>query len=149
MLTPALAGLLADLILISHTLIVAFVVLGLPLILIGGRLGWQWVRNRPFRLIHLALIGFIVVQTWLGQLCPLTIWESDLRQIAGQSGYGTSFIEHWLARLLFFEAPWWLFVVAYSAFVLLVALAWWWLPPQSTPRQRTPTPSPNPSRSQP
>lgn len=142
MLSPALAGPLADIILIGHTLIVAFVVLGLPLILIGGRLGWRWVRNRRFRLAHLGLIGFIVIQTWLGQLCPLTVWESDLRSIAGQTGYSTSFIEHWLARLLFFEAPWWLFVVAYSAFGLLVALAWWWLPPQPRPQRRKPAQPP-------
>lgn len=127
-LPPPIAGLLADAILVTHAGIVAFVVAGLPLILIGGWRGWRWVRGRAFRFTHLALIAFIVVQTWLGQLCPLTVWENQLRQIAGQNGYSRSFIEHWLSRLLFFDAPWWVFVTAYSAFGLLVVLAWWRVP---------------------
>lgn len=129
-LDPALAAALADAILALHSGIVAFVVGSLPLILLGGWLGWRWVRNRAFRLTHLALIAFIVVQTWLGQLCPLTIWEQDLRRIAGQATHGQSFIEHWLSRLLFFEAPWWVFVTAYTVFGMLVALAWWWVRPR-------------------
>jgi hypothetical protein len=132
-LSPPIAGLLADAILLTHAGVVVFVVAGLPVILIGGWRDWRWVRGRAFRFTHLALIAFIVVQTWLGQLCPLTVWENQLRQIAGHNGYTDSFIEHWLSRLLFFDAPWWVFVVAYSVFGLLVALAWWWVPPRSKP----------------
>ena len=63
----------ADLILVLHTLFVAFVVLSLPAILLGGVLAWPWVRNRCFRLLHLAAIAFVVVQSWLGMICPLTL----------------------------------------------------------------------------
>ncbi len=122
--------LLADLILASHVLVVAFVVLGLVLTLIGAALGWQWVRNRVFRIAHLAVIAFVVVQTWLGQLCPLTIWEHELRIAAGQSGFEVSFIEHWLSQLLYVDLPWWVFITAYTAFGLLVVASWWLVPPQ-------------------
>lgn len=125
--------LLADLILALHVSIVLFVVGGQALILLGGPLGWAWVRRAGFRFLHLALMGFIVVQTWLGQLCPLTVWEQDLRRAAGQAGYAESFIEHWLARLIFFEAPWSVFVAAYSAFFVLVLLSWWRWPPRRRP----------------
>ncbi len=58
----------ADAILVLHTLFVAFVVLGLVCIVVGGILGWRWVRNRWFRYAHLAAIGVVVLQSWLGAL---------------------------------------------------------------------------------
>jgi hypothetical protein len=110
----------------------------LPLVLAGGVLGWRWVRHRGLRLTHLGLIVFIAAQAWLGRLCPLTVWEQDLRRIAGQGVYTESFIELWLSRLLYWEAPWWVFVAAYSAFAVLVALAWWWVRPARAVTTRTP-----------
>jgi hypothetical protein len=44
--------------------------------------------------------------------------------------YGTGFIEHWVQRILFYEAPAWVFVTAYSLFGLLVAVVWWRYPPE-------------------
>jgi polyferredoxin len=127
--SPTTAALLADAILTLHVGIVVFVVGLLPLVLLGGALGWRWVRHFGLRLTHLILMVFIAAQAWLGQLCPLTVWEQDLRRIAGQDSYGESFIEHWLSRLLYWEAPWWAFVAAYTAFAGLVALAWRWVRP--------------------
>lgn len=122
-------ALLADALLLLHVGIVLFVVGGQALILVGGPLRWAWVRRRAFRYTHLALMGFIVLQTWLGQLCPLTIWEQHLRRAAGQAAYSQSFIEYWLSRLIFFEAPWWVFVTAYTGFFILLLASWWRWPP--------------------
>ena len=122
-------GLWADLILLLHVLVVVFVVFGQLSVLIGWWRGWQWVRNFWFRLTHLCTIGFVVIQTWLGQLCPLTIWEQQLRYAAGQAVHDQSFIEFWFSRVLFFDLPWWVFIAAYTAFGLLVLLSWWWYPP--------------------
>ena len=134
--SPATAALLADALLALHVGVVVFVVGLLPLVLVGGALGWRWVRSFGLRITHLALIVFVAAQAWLGQLCPLTVWEQALRRTAGQGSYGESFIEHWLSRLLYWNAPWWAFVAAYTAFAVLVALAWWWVRPQrrGTPR---------------
>lgn len=128
--TPDWAALLADALLTLHMGLVVFVVGLLPLVLMGGALGWRWVRWRGLRMTHLGLMAFITAQTWLGQLCPLTVWEQQLRRLAGQGGYSESFIEHWLSRLLYWEASWWMFVTAYTAFALLVAGAWWWVRPE-------------------
>ena len=57
----------------------------------------------------------------------LTVWEQELRQLAGQGAYGESFIEHWLSRLLYWDLPGWVFVAAYTGFAGLVAGAWWWV----------------------
>jgi hypothetical protein len=69
-------------------------------------------------------IGVVVLQAWFGQLCPLTIWENQLRRRAGQSGYSESFVEHWLHKILFYEAEPWVFTAIYSAFGVLVVLIW-------------------------
>ncbi|PKO69835.1 MAG: DUF2784 domain-containing protein [Betaproteobacteria bacterium HGW-Betaproteobacteria-16] len=127
--SPTLAGLLADALLALHVAIVLFVVGLLPLVLVGGALGWRWVRHLGLRLTHLGLMIFIAAQTWLGQLCPLTVWEQALRRTAGQGSYGEGFIEHWLSRLLYWDAPWWVFVTAYTGFAVVVLLAWWWVKP--------------------
>lgn len=120
---------LADAVLLLHAAVVLFVIGGLLLVVIGNHAGWAWVNAGWFRVLHLAAIAVVAAQAWLGVVCPLTTLESWLRAQAGESGYQASFIEHWLHRLLFFDAPWWVFALAYSAFAVLVALAWWRWPP--------------------
>ena len=120
----------ADLLLFGHALFVAFVVFGLALILAGGMLDWAWVRNRWFRIVHLAAIGIVVLQSWLGLICPLTIWEMALRERAGSDTYAGSFIAHWLDTLLYYQAPAWVFTVCYTVFAALVVASWFWIPPR-------------------
>ncbi len=122
--SAALYGLLADAILVIHFLFVVFVVFGLVLILIGLLAQWSWVHNRIFRITHLAAIGIVVLQAWLGQLCPLTVWENDLRRLAGQSAYAETFVEHWLHQVLFYQAEPWVFTMIYTGFGVLVVLIW-------------------------
>jgi Protein of Unknown function (DUF2784) len=129
-LSPATAQTLADAILALHVGVVLFVIFGQLAILLGAWRAWAWVRNFAFRLTHLALMVFIAAQSWLGRLCPLTIWEMQLREIAGQTTYRTSFIEYWLSRLIFFEAPWWMFVAVYTAFAGLILASWFLVPPR-------------------
>jgi hypothetical protein len=126
----------ADAILVLHVLFVCFVVLGLLLVLLGRRRGWRWVRDPWFRLVHAAAIGIVVVQAWLGVLCPLTLWELRLRAQAGDAVYAGSFIAHWLERLLYFQAPAWVFLIVYSLFGAFVAASWIWVPPRPFRRRR-------------
>lgn len=127
------ALILADVLLILHALIVLFVVGGFLAILIGAISGWAWVRNLWFRLAHLGTIAFVVAQTWLGELCPLTVWEQRLRALAGAPSYEGSFIGYWLGRLLYLEAPWWVFLAAYSLFGIAVLIAFLLVPPRFRP----------------
>lgn len=131
---PVIASWLADGILALHVGIVLFVVFGLVAILIGAWRRWRWTRSHAFRVTHLLLMAFIAVQAWLGKICPLTIWEQALRTHAGQQAYAESFIEHWLSRLIFFEAPWWIFVAGYTAFATAVIACWFLLPPRRKSR---------------
>lgn len=120
---------LADAVLVVHVLFVLFVVLGLVLIVVGAARGWRWVRGRRFRVLHLAAIGIVAVQAWVGAVCPLTTLEAMARRQAGASGYEAGFIAHWLHALLYWQAPPWVFVAAYTAFGLLVAGCWFAVPP--------------------
>jgi hypothetical protein len=117
-------SLLADLLLVIHVGFVVFVVLGLLLVLVGGVRGWIWVRNPWFRAAHLGGIAVVVLQAWLGVVCPLTTWEMALRERAGDETYGGTFIAHWLHKILYLDVPAWVFVVCYSAFGLAVVLSW-------------------------
>ena len=120
----SLYSLLADTILVVHFAFVVFVVFGFMLILLGLLARWRWVHNRTFRITHLAVIGIVVLQAWFGQLCPLTIWENELRQRAGQSGYTETFIQNWLHEILFYQAEPWVFTAIYTGFGALVVLIW-------------------------
>ena len=126
-----LYSLVADAILVTHALFVVFVVLGLILIFVGRFLSWQWVRNPWFRVIHLLGISLVVLQSWFGVICPLTIWEMDLRSKAGQTIYDGSFIMHWLNELLYYQAPPWVFVLCYTVFGGLVLSSWFLVRPRS------------------
>lgn len=122
-------GVLAELVLLVHVGIVAFVVVGQLLFIIGGVRDWQWVRSVWVRGIHLVTIGIVVLQAWLGRYCPLTLWEHGLRRAAGQMPHEQGLIEYWVRNLLFYDLPWWVFVVGYTGFGVLVVWTWWWLPP--------------------
>ncbi len=119
----------ADGVLFLHVSFVLFVVLALLAIIVGKWRGWSWVRNRRFRIVHLLAIGFVVVQTWLGEACPLTILEMELRAKGGDAVYTGDFIAHWMARLLYYDLPTWVFALAYTAFGAAVVVSWFWVRP--------------------
>lgn len=131
---PSLLLLLADMILVFHVLFVAFVVFGLLAIYAGYFLRWPWVRNKTFRILHLSAIGYVVVQSWLGVVCPLTTWEMALRAEADTATYTGSFIQHWLQSLLYYTAPEWVFVLVYTVFGSLVAASWFVVRPNKRVR---------------
>jgi hypothetical protein len=112
--------LLADWLVLTHAAYVLFVVLGQMAILVGLTYLWTWARNFWFRTIHLAMIGVVVVEAISGIACPLTVWEKELRRLAGQVSYPGDFLGHWVHRMLFFQAEPWVFTLVYSLFGLLV-----------------------------
>ena len=130
MLRESLLLFLADTILIAHIVFAFFVVFGLFAIYLGLFLKWHWVRNRVFRVLHLFAIGIVVIQSWIGVICPLTIWEMALRAEVHSDTYSGSFIQHWLHSLLYYSAPEWVFIAVYTGFGSLVLASWYLVRPK-------------------
>ncbi len=116
--------LLADLLLVLHFAIVAFIAGGLILVWIGAWRGWQWVRGPVFRYLHLAAIVFVAFEALLGYACPLTVWEDLLRG-------GTrpeSFVGRWVHRVLYYNVPAWVFTALYGAWAVASAATFYLFP---------------------
>lgn len=84
-------SLAADAILVMHFLFIGFVVL-------GGLLVWRW---RWLLYLHLPAATWGALIEFCGWLCPLTPWEQQLRYRAGEAGYATGFIEHYLGPVIY------------------------------------------------
>ncbi len=81
----------ADLLVVLHFAFIVFVVL-------GGLLAFKW-RRMVF--LHLPAVIWAVLLELNSWICPLTPWEQQLRQVAGESGYAGSFIAHYLMPVLY------------------------------------------------
>jgi hypothetical protein len=132
-------GFLADVVVAIHALYVGFVMLGLVAILVGRARGWRWVGNFYFRVLHLAAIGFVCVESIIGIDCPLTTLENGLRLGAGQNGYGSDFVGYWLDRVIFYDIPPRVFTVIYLAFGLVVLATFRLVPIQMKASNDSPT----------
>ena len=118
---------LADLVLVLHFFIAGFIVLGLILVWAGALAGWRWIRNPWFRYLHLAAIAFVAAEALLGAACPLTVWEDLLRGGARPE----TFVGRWVARLLYYNAPEWVFTSLYVAWAAAALLTLRLVPPAS------------------
>jgi hypothetical protein len=127
---------LADLVLVLHAAVAAFVVAYPVLVLSGALDRHPRLAGRSLRATHGAIVALVVVQAWLGMVCPLTTIEGWLRMQASGAAYEGGFIAYWLGRILFHEAPAWIFIAGYSVFGALVALMWWRRPPASSATMR-------------
>lgn len=115
-----LYGFLADLVVAFHVAYVSFVVGGQLAIMLGIALRWQWIRNFWFRLAHLLAITLVATEAIADVPCPLTVWERDLRLLAGQEASGETFIGRLLHALIFYDFPTWVFTATYISFALIV-----------------------------
>jgi hypothetical protein len=88
------------------------------------------VRNRTFRLLHLLAVGIVGVEGAVGVLCPLTVWEYELRRAVGQRvEEEIPLLSRIIRRILFYDFPPWVFTALYVGFALLVLATYLWIPP--------------------
>ncbi len=86
---------LADAILIFHALFILFAIFGGLLTYRNGR----WRKTGLF--LHIVGAAWAVTVVTMGWTCPLTPLEQQLRNAAGQQGYTSSFIEHYLLAAIY------------------------------------------------
>jgi uncharacterized protein DUF2784 len=130
-----MSALLADVILLAHFALASFITAGFVLVLVGAVLDWRWVRRRALRLVHLYGMLFIAAESLAGIACPLTLLEDLLRGAPAGAG---GFIQRWLGRLLYWNAPAWFFVTLYVGAAALALLLWWAVPPRRSGRSTDP-----------
>jgi hypothetical protein len=89
------------------------------------------VRNPWFRFSHLAAIGYVALEELMHWRCPLTIWEEQLRALAGQAFHGETFMS-WLTHQLIFSKTWppQTFAVVHVSFALVVLVTLVLCPPR-------------------
>lgn len=119
-------SMMAEVLLIVHFMIVVFIVGGLVLVWIGAALGWGWVRNAWLRYLHLGAIAYVAGEALLGVMCPLTVWEDLLRGGARTE----SFVGRWVRYFLYYEAPEWVFTLAYVAWAAATLITLRLVPPR-------------------
>jgi Protein of Unknown function (DUF2784) len=124
--SPRLSLLLAELVLAFHVAVILFNLFGMIAIPIGGRRGWNFVRIRWWRLLHLGALAIVALQALLGRACFLTLWQQGL---SGKGG-GTPLLMGLVDRLIFWPLPMAFFVALYVLVFLYVVLLLWLVPPR-------------------
>ena len=81
----------ADALVVLHLGFVVFVVL-------GGLLVWKYPR---IAWVHVPAALWGIGIEAVGAVCPLTYLEVALRERAGEAGYATGFIEHYVVPVLY------------------------------------------------
>ena len=117
----------AELVMIAHFLLAAFITAGFVAIPIGYKFGWSLAQNRRLRICHALVMGFITAETIVGLACPLTILELSLR---GDSPT-QSFVSYWIQRILYWDLPHEMFIAVYFLFFSWVIFLWKWCPPKA------------------
>lgn len=116
-------GTLADAVVIAHVAYVGYVVFGQLAIIIAAPFRWAWARNPWFRFSHLAAIGYVAFEEFMHWRCPLTVWEEQLRTLAGGTAadLGETFMARLAHNLLFHDnLPAIFFTTVHVAFAALV-----------------------------
>jgi len=121
----------ADLIVGFHFSYVMFVLLGQVVIVLGWIYKWAFIRNPYFRVIHFLSILVVAMQAIFNVPCFLTIWENNLREMAGQTvEWDISFIGRLLRLLVFYNFPKWFFTVLHVGFASIVLITLFLVPPR-------------------
>lgn len=123
----------ADALAILHFSFVAPVVLAQVLIVAGGLLGWGWVRNYTFRVVHLIAIAFVVIQASVGHECFVNEFERELRGDQDDSLHnpeGASAVGWFCNRMVYQPRPVSAVLVQYAVFAAVVIASWYLVRPR-------------------
>ncbi|MDE2166660.1 MAG: DUF2784 domain-containing protein [Alphaproteobacteria bacterium] len=128
--SPDLFADLALAVLAAHIAVIAFNVIGLVIVPIGGALGWRFVRIFWWRALHLALLGVVALQALFGRACFLTLWQAVLETDAGAPASRQPLIARWIESLIFWNLPIGFFAALYVAVLVYAAALWRLVPPE-------------------
>jgi hypothetical protein len=117
--------LLADFVVLLHVVFVVFAVL-------GGLLVLRW---RGVLWTHLVAAFWAAIVEFFGWVCPLTPLENWLRENAGEAGYRSDFIAHYVLPVLYPRGLTREIQIALGVFVVALNLAiYGWLLRRQSPQ---------------
>jgi hypothetical protein len=125
---------LADAVVVFHLAFIVFV-------LAGGVLVITWRRRVAW--LHLPAVAWAAYAEFTSTICPLTPLENALRRRAGQSGYESGFVEHYLIPIVYPSGLTPSVQVVLGAIVVAVNIAFYAIVWRRS-RQRGAIPRPNP-----
>lgn len=123
----------AQLVLAVHLLVIGFNVFGLVAIPVGAWLGWEFVRIRWWRVLHVVSMAAVALQAIAGRACFLTDWQAML---SGEDAAAEPLIVRWVNAAIYWPIPLWVFTAAYVAVLIYVLALWRLAPPRPWPSQR-------------
>ncbi len=119
---------LSDILVVLHFLWAAFMIGGFVLAVVGI---FRPACRRLLKLRTTHLIGIVVTATvplWSG-LCPLTIWESTLREGPGMADVPRSFLADYAYQLLYINVPVWVITLVTTLVALTSVILYIIYPP--------------------
>ncbi len=91
---------LADGVLISHICFVLFIVFG----------GLIAFRSKKIVFLHIPAVVWAFLVQWNQWICPLTPLENWFRELGGEAGYESGFLDYYILPILYIDAGRWLHV---------------------------------------
>ena len=82
---------LADIVVVVHAAFALFAMFGALLALKWRRALW----------VHAPVVVFIGMELLFGWICPLTPLENWLRDLGGEAGYDSGFVDHYVMPVLY------------------------------------------------
>ena len=83
-------------------------------------MGGAGLATAGFEALHLLIMLAVATIAAMGEFCPLTTWENELRAIGNQPIDQASFLGHWAHRIVHVELDLQTLSVCYVLFALLV-----------------------------
>jgi hypothetical protein len=121
---------LSQAVLALHLGVIAYNIFGLVAIPLGAWRGWRFVRIRWWRLLHLISLLVVALQAMFGAACFLTLWQSSLREQAGEAASRAPLIQRTVENLVFLPLPFWSFTALYLAVFAYTLVLWRLVPPR-------------------
>lgn len=84
----------ADVVVVIHLAFLVFLA-------VGGLLAWRWPRLVG---LHVPAVAWGMVSITVGVDCPLTVIEKHFRALAGDQGYSSGFIDHYVQGVVYPES---------------------------------------------
>lgn len=124
----------AQLVLAVHLLVIGFNLFGLIATPLGALRGWDFVRVRWWRALHLVSMAAVAAQAIAGRACFLTDWQAAL---AGAPGAAEPLLVRWVNAAVYWPIPLWVFTAAYVLLLAYVLALWRLVPPRPWRAERS------------